>query len=122
MNTKKIVETLTRQYPGRAIILNNEKKPTEILCEAEPTDRHPAHSVAIAVIDKSMPHKHLIMEETYTVIRGELTLHVNDEIVTLKRDESHTIEPGAVHWAEGDETWVECLAKPGWTKEDHYIL
>ena len=122
MNTKKIVETLRRQYPGKLIALNNEKKPTEIVCEAEPTDKHPAYSVAIAVVDKSLPHKHLAMEEIYTVIRGELTLHVNEEIVSLKRDESYTIEPGVVHWAEGDETWIECLAKPGWTKEDQILI
>lgn len=119
MNAKTIIETLKRQYPGKVIALNDEKKPTEIVCEAEPADRHPAHSVAIAIIDKSIPHKHAVSTETYTVIRGALKLHANDEVIELKRNESYTIEPGVIHWAEGDETWVECLSMPGWTKADH---
>lgn len=109
-------------YPGKAVVMNPVKKPIELLCEVEPTHNHPNYSVAIAVIDKSTPHMHRVIEETYTVIRGELILHANDETITLKRDESYTIEPGVVHWAEGDETWVECLSKPGWTKEDHIIV
>ena len=113
---------MERMYPGKTVVMLPMKKPTELLCEVEPTQNHPNFSVAIAVIDKSNPHKHMVTEETYTVIRGELTLHANDETITLKRDESYTIEPGVVHWAEGDETWVECLSKPGWTKEDHILV
>ncbi len=122
MNSTKVCATLERMYPGKTVVMNPVKKPTELLCEVEPTQNHPNFSVAIAVIDKSTPHTHRITEETYTVIRGELILHANDETITLKRDESYTIEPGVVHWAEGDETWVECLSKPGWTKEDHILV
>lgn len=121
MNAKTVIETLKRQYPGKIITVNNEKKPTEIVCEAEPAAKHPGHSVAIAVIDSSSPHSHKVLTETYTVIRGELKLHIDTEVFELKRNESHAIEPGHVHWAEGDETWIECLSMPGWTKEDHYL-
>ena len=122
MNSKKICATLEKMYPGKAVMLLPEKNPTELLCEVEPSSAHPNFSVAIAVIDKNIPHKHLKTEEIYTVIRGELTLHAGEEVITLKRDESYTIEPGVVHWAEGDETWVECLSKPGWTKDDHILI
>ena len=119
--TDKIIATFEKMYPGKHIVKNSEKKPTEILCEVEPVTSHSQYSVAIAVINKSTPHSHNISSETYTVIRGTLKLHANDEVIELKRDQSHTIEPGVIHWAEGDETWVECLSRPGWTKEDHIL-
>jgi quercetin dioxygenase-like cupin family protein len=122
LNTKKIIATFTNMYPGRVIVKNPERNPTEILCEVEPTSKHPDYSVAIAVINKSQPHSHKIVPEIYTVIRGKLTLHVNEESIELNRGESHTVEPGSVHWAEGDETWIECLARPGWTPDDHFIV
>lgn len=121
LNAEKISSTFKKMYPNGTIVKNPEHKPTEILCEVEPTMKHPAYSISIAVIDRSAPHTHKIMTEIYTVIRGKLTLHIDNEIITLNKGESHTIEPGSTHWAEGDETWIECLARPGWTKEDHLL-
>lgn len=121
MNANKIISTFEKMYPGKVVIKNPQAHPTELLCEVEPTSKHPNYSVAIAVIDKSTPHSHKLVSETYTVIRGTLTLHANDDVITLKRNESYTIEPGVIHWAEGDETWVECLSTPGWAKEDHIL-
>lgn len=122
MNSIKIISTFEKMYPGRQIIKNPVTKTTEILCEVEPAGTHPQYSIAIAVIDKSIPHLHKVTSETYTVIRGTLKLHANDEIIELKRDQSYTIEPGVIHWAEGEETWVECLSRPAWTKEDHVLV
>jgi mannose-6-phosphate isomerase-like protein (cupin superfamily) len=119
MNAAKITSTFEKMYPGKKVVKNPGKITTEILCEVEPISSHPDYSVAIAVIDKSVPHSHKISSETYTVIRGTLKLHVNQETVELKRDQSYTVGPGTIHWAEGDETWIECLSRPGWTQGDH---
>lgn len=37
MNSQSIIQLLTKQYPGRMIIKNNDENPTEIICETEPT-------------------------------------------------------------------------------------
>jgi len=64
MDLKNILQSLSKQYPNRKIIINSKNFPTEILCEVEPTASHPNYSVAIAVIDKTHPHKHIKTTET----------------------------------------------------------
>lgn len=122
MNAENVVNQLKSQYPGRPIVKNNRVKPTEILCEIDPTKGYPEYSLAVAVIDKSIPHYHKKLKEEYKVIRGNLTLHVNNKIVNLKQGDKYTILPHQTHWAEGNETWIECYSQPGWTIEDHIFL
>jgi len=122
MNIKKILSRLKSQYPGKPIIKNDEVAPTEVLCEIESTKEHPEYSLAIAVIDKSTPHYHKKLKEEYRIKRGELLLHVNDKVVHLKQGEKYTIFPNQIHWAEGNETWIECYARPGWRLEDHILV
>ncbi|MBN1162406.1 NUDIX domain-containing protein [Patescibacteria group bacterium] len=118
MNIEKVIKELNQKYPGKAVFKNDEKETTEILCEIEPCKEHSEYSNAIAVIDKSIPHIHYKTTETYKVIKGILTLHVGNEVLTLKEGDSYVIKPNNVHWAEGDETWIECYSEPGWTLED----
>jgi mannose-6-phosphate isomerase-like protein (cupin superfamily) len=119
MNSDQIILELQAQYPNQAIIKNNEDNPTEILCEIEPTSDHPDYSIAIAVIDKIVPHFHQITEETYEVIQGVLTLTVNDQNHTLYPGDAYTIKPGEHHQARGNETWIKVTSHPGWTTNDH---
>ena len=58
MQVKRVVSQLKLKYPGKKIIMNNRNRPTEIVCEIEPTREHLDYSRAIAVIDKSLPHYH----------------------------------------------------------------
>ncbi|OIP82520.1 hypothetical protein AUK04_04475 [Candidatus Roizmanbacteria bacterium CG2_30_33_16] len=122
MDLKNILQSLSKQYPNRKIIINSKNFPTEILCEVEPTASHPNYSVAIAVIDKTHPHKHIKTTETYEVIRGILTLNIDGNITVLNTGEKITIKPNQVHEAEGKETWVRVISKPGWTKVDHLFI
>ena len=46
MNTEKIIGELKAKYPGKAIILNPEDSPTEIIVEIEPTKDHLERSLA----------------------------------------------------------------------------
>lgn len=121
MNKRQIVEKLTIEYPGKNIICLPEENPQEIICEVDPTPIHPKYNIAIAVIDKSMPHYHLKVKETYKVLEGELTLVIDDTSHVLKKGESFVVEPGQVHYAIGDSTWIECKSEPGWTAEDHIL-
>ena len=90
------------------------------VCELEPTSDHPEYDRAIEVIISSQPHKHLETTQYYTVFSGNLTLHLDDEIITLHPGDKYTVSPNIVHWATSDnECWVEIYSKPGWKKEDH---
>jgi len=122
MDTKKIIKQLQRDYPGKKIIKLPENNPEEILCEYELTEKHPDWSEAISVINKSVPHYHKKMTETYEVLNGDLVVHVNGKKHKIKKGETFVIEPNQIHWAEGDETWIKVLAKPGWTVKDHILI
>lgn len=122
MNIDKVIEELNKRYPGKALFKNNEENTTEILCELEPAHEHPEYSNAVAVIDRSFPHIHLKTLETYKILKGALKLHIGNKTVELNTGDTYVIKPGNVHWAEGDETWVECYSNPGWLFQDHAIV
>jgi len=122
MNTSKVIRELEQKYTGKKIVKNQEENPTEILCEVEPTKEHPDHSLAIAVIDKSIPHVHKKTTEVYRIIKGKLKLYVDEKVINLNEEDKYEIEAGRVHWAEGKETWLECYSKPGWTFEDYILI
>jgi len=122
MNTLQIFDELTKKYPGKNIIKNDIEDPTEIVCEIKPTEDHPKYSLAIAIIDQSIPHYHHKSTEEYTVKRGELRMHIGDKTVLLYEGQTIVIPPKQIHWAEGNETWVECFSQPGWTTEDHILV
>ena len=121
MNIPCVIEELKKKYPGKKILLNNRQNCTEILCEVEPTSKHLSYSEALSIIDKTDAHFHDVTRETYKVIKGVLTLIVEGRKYILNEGQSYTIEPGQMHEAEGNETWVQCISKPGWKKSDHHI-
>lgn len=123
MNVIKIRQEFEQNYPGKFIVENKiEEVVTEIVCETEPTSEHPEYSKAIAVIDKSRLHYHKKLTETYKILKGTLILHINDSVVELKEGDVYAIQPNTIHWAEGNETWLEVSSTPGWTIDDHIII
>ncbi|OGK62425.1 hypothetical protein A2334_05290 [Candidatus Roizmanbacteria bacterium RIFOXYB2_FULL_38_10] len=122
MKINEVIEELKKKYPGKPIILNNKTDLTEILCEIEPTDKHTSFSTAIAVIDLTLPHYHKNTVEVYEVLKGSLTLTVNNKKYNLNIGESFTIQPNEIHSARGDETWVKVVARPGWRSGDHFTV
>lgn len=128
MNAQAVIKALEKQYPSKSIFKNNQTNPTEIICEIEPTTDHPDYSIAIAVIDQSIPHHHRHTQEIYEVIKGQLTLFYKVDLkspyqsIVLKKGDKHTIKPGTYHYAQGSETWIKTTAHPGWTPEDHLII
>lgn len=119
MKILKILKELKEKYPGKRIILNPLKDSTEIICEIDPTSKHPVKSVALVIVDKSKPHYHKKSTEVYKVIKGILNVYKNEKKYILKEKEKITIEPNVVHYVEGDETWFLTYSEPGWTFEDH---
>ncbi|MFC1663701.1 cupin domain-containing protein [Patescibacteria group bacterium] len=122
MNTEKVIEELSQKYSDKKIIKLPEDNPTEIICEIDPATGHPEKGIAIAVIDKSEPHYHKKATEIYKVIKGDLTVFINNQQHKLKEGDSLTVKPGKIHYAVGNETWVEVYSEPGWTKEDHILV
>ena len=106
------------KYPWK-VCLSTE---TEIICEITPSSLHLGHSLAISVLDSNLPHYHRVTIETYKVIKGKLTLYLGDGNDYFERRRGQVITPGVVHWAEGNETWVECYSTPGWTPDDHILV
>lgn len=121
MNITGVIEELKKKYPGKKILLNNRQNCTEILCEIDPSAAHPSYSEVISVIDKTDAHFHDMGTEIYKVIKGVLTLTVDGRKYILNEGQSYTIEPGQVHEAVGNETWVQCRSKPGWKKSNHHL-
>lgn len=119
MIASDITDALTRKYPSAAILKNDERNPTEIVCETDPASAHPQYSVAVAVIDRSLPHVHKVTTETYEVLKGRLTLVLNGKVILLETGDSAVVTPDTVHWAEGNSTWVSVRSEPGWTAADH---
>jgi len=115
MNKKEVIKELSGEYPGKKIIEIPEDNPREIICEISP-------GVAIAVIDKSEPHYHKEMTETYEILRGDLDVYKDNIKSSLSIGDKITIEPGVIHYAIGDETWVEVTANPPWSSEDHFFV
>ncbi|MBI2641674.1 cupin domain-containing protein [Candidatus Roizmanbacteria bacterium] len=122
MNNKKIIKELKKKYPGKKIILNPPENPTEIICEIDPTSKHPEKSVALAIIGKSRPHYHKKSTEIYEAVRGTLTVYKNSRKHILQEGQKITIEPNVVHYAKGNESWFLTHSTPGWTFEDHIIV
>jgi mannose-6-phosphate isomerase-like protein (cupin superfamily) len=115
----RIIKSLEQKYPEKKAF-DLDGRECHFVCEVEPTEEHPQYDRAIEVIINSKPHSHLKMTQYYTVISGNLELHVGDKIINLKPGDRYTIEPNNIHFAKSaDEALVEIYSKPGWTKEDH---
>lgn len=123
MNTKKVIEQLKKEFPKSRIVENKEKgKTIEIICEVEPSIKHPEYSITIAVVDKILPHKHLNTTEAYKVVKGKLELTIDSRKYKLDKGDEIEITPDNLHWGNGEETWLKVTSTPGWTLEDHIVL
>jgi len=104
------------------VIRNPEIKPTEIVCETAPAVILGDRGIAIAIIDSSKPHYHKKLIEKYKVLKGELIVFKNDKPYKLQAGDELTVMPNEVHYAIGNETWVEVISEPGWTLDDHFLV
>lgn len=121
MNLTKVKQQLKEIHPESQLFENKNTygEVTEVLCEIEPTSHHSEYSKVIAVIDRSKPHYHKATKETYKILKGSLKLFIEGDLIELEAGDEYEIPVNKVHWAYGDESWVECYSKPGWTIEDY---
>lgn len=111
----EIRNRLLREHPGAHIVMTPDR--AEIVAEI-------AAGRAVAVIERSVPHFHCKMTETYRVQEGTLHVACGGRGHVLRPGDSLTIEPGLVHHAcgVGGPAWLEVLSDPAWTDEDHHVL
>lgn len=121
MDVGRVVGELKKKYPRKQIIKNGDPV-TEIICEIDPTAEHPEWSAAIAVVEQIAAHYHKKTTEVYEVIKGKLQLNKDGENFKLSEGDVMTINPGEVHFASGNETWIKATSKPGWVIEDHILV
>lgn len=118
----RILNELKEKYPGKSSY-DLDGRGKHFVCETEPVSEHSEYDRATEVIIESRPHKHIKMTQYYTIIKGNLELHVDNNIVNLAPTEKFTVLPEKIHWARSnDECWVEIYSKSGWTKEDHIVI
>ena len=121
---ERILNEIRRKFPDK-VSYDLDGRNLHFVCEVEPVTEHSEYDRAVEVIIKSRPHKHLKMTQWYTIISGELTLHVGEETIALQAGDKYTVNPGLVHWAESvgeKECWLELYSEPGWTKADHIVV
>jgi len=117
--SKRILKMLNGKYPGKKVY-DLDGRGLHFVAEVEPVDEHPEYDKAVEVIIESIPHKHLKMKQSYTVIEGNLEFHVGESVTFYHAGDKFTVEPRNVHWAKSkNECLVEIYSTPGWTKEDH---
>jgi mannose-6-phosphate isomerase-like protein (cupin superfamily) len=106
---------LLRDYPGARVKIADDK--AEMVAEFDGLR-------AIAVIERSQPHFHRRIKETYKVLRGTLHVACGGRGYLLRPGESLIIEPGNIHFARGAgaPAWIEVFCDPAWTIDDHLLL
>lgn len=120
--SQRIIAQLQKKYPNTKCF-DLDGRGLHFLSEVKPTQDHPEYDLAVEVIILSKPHKHKKTTQKYTIMSGDIELHVDDEVVHLFPGNEYTIAPGVVHWAKSEnESWVEIYSTPGWTAEDHITV
>jgi len=119
----RVIKELKQKYPGKKAY-DLDGRGLHFVCEVEPVEEHPEFDRAVEVIILSRPHKHFKMTQQYTILKGNLELHVDGKTINLKAGDEYIVHPNNVHWAKSveDECWVEIFSQPGWTQEDHIVI
>lgn len=106
---------LLNEYPGCNVVLSADK------CEmvAEISD-----GLAVAVVERSVPHFHQETKEVYRVLRGILYVACAGRGRVLRQGDSMVIEPGESHFSQctREPAWIEVQSEPPWSSRDHFIL
>ena len=102
-------------YPGFQIKVAPDQR--EMLAEV-------TGESAIAIIERSEPHFHREITETYRVLRATLLVACTGEGFVLQVGDSITINSSQIHHAKalGDPAWIEVLCEPAWRAIRHIVL
>ena len=102
-------------YPGFQIKVAPDQR--EMLAEV-------TGESAISINERSEPHFHREITETYRVLRSTPLVARAGEGFVLQVGDSITITPSQIHHAKalGDPAWIEVLCDPAWRADDHFVL
>jgi mannose-6-phosphate isomerase-like protein (cupin superfamily) len=113
-------------YKNRKELPPGAAAPDEVVFEVIDGSDAVGCGVAFADIKRSQRHYHIKTFETYTLVSGELTVHLGDKLEVLRRPgDSVAIPVRTPHWAESTSeapARVAVLTMPPWTAEDHLLL
>ncbi len=124
MTLEEALEYLKDKYPDKEIIVQKQGKSIyKLIADIEPTRDHPGWSEVVSFIFDSEPHYHKKTTEVYTVLKGELELHVDGKVIQMVEGDSHLIPPGQIHYGKSKDpkkgALIACRMTPGWSREDH---
>jgi mannose-6-phosphate isomerase-like protein (cupin superfamily) len=113
-------------YRNRVALPPGSTSPNEVVFEVVVAADEVGFGVAVADINRSQKHYHQKTLETYTLVSGELQVHVGEEVHLLRRaGEGVTVPINTPHWAEstGDTpARIIVVSIPAWTPQDHILL
>lgn len=112
---EKTRRELINCYPGARVIVAEDNR--EMVAEVY-------DGLAVVVIERSAPHFHSNITETYRALRGTLCVACGGHGLVLREGESITVEPGMIHFARAadEPAWIEVKSEAPWSEDDHFIL
>src|SRR5262249_6685945 len=115
MNVDKTRTELMNAYPGCHVKVAEDNR--EMVAEI-------SDELAVAVIERSLPHFHRETREVYRVVRGSPAVACGGRGQVLQTGETIVIEPGLIHSARavGEPAWIEVKSTPPWSASDHFLL
>jgi mannose-6-phosphate isomerase-like protein (cupin superfamily) len=103
-----------------------ERDDAETIFEVVEASAEAGFGFAVADIVLSQRHYHRRTIETYTLIAGELRVHLGDEVFLLRSPgQVLTIPTDTLHWAESAGSAparIAVFSMPAWTPDDHLLL
>ena len=112
--TEVAKEVLQRDYPEANIVVAS---PDEVIAEIRDGE-----AIVVVSTTGSRRHFHLKTIETYEVIDGTLAVDVKGSGYVLRKGETLTMLPPAVHKAAGDgaPATFKATSEPSWIYADHF--
>lgn len=126
---ERIADFVAR-YPGRPVIRLPEENPEEVIIEImQSSDKK--FGIAVALILKTRPHKHLKTSEFYKILGGKVDIFLGDPqtktAFTIDENDPGRqfifLPPPAAHSAVAEElAEVLVISCPAWDPNDHILL
>lgn len=118
-----MIITKKTDYPEAIISASGEVIQEIIGVQAGDVNSHSLARVTIGPGKSSLPHFHRISDESYLILSGTATMHINGVEFTLHPWEAVLIEPMDVHqiFNHGDEDLVfMAVCVPAWQPGDSF--
>lgn len=103
-----------------------DRDDAETIFEVVDASAEAGFGFAVADIVRSQRHYHRRTLETYTLISGELRVHLGDDVTVLRSPgQVVTIPTDTPHWAESTGSAparIAVFSMPAWRPDDHLLL